>query len=65
MPVCMLSRATSVPLTYTTAPSSATMSIDAAEGVPVTGNVERKYVVMYLLAALGPNPTTVASSPSP
>jgi hypothetical protein len=67
LPPGMLPRCTSVPLRYTTAPSSynrVNVRLWNNEGSE-TLNVLRKYVVMYLAPLLGPKLTTVASSPSP
>jgi len=67
VPVGMLERITSVPFTYTTAPSSRTRPKAAAAtfDASATSNVLRKYVVMYFELDDGPKLTTVASSPSP
>src|ERR1044071_9566887 len=66
VPVGMLLRQTSTPLTYTTAPSSRIKlrfsDVNCAGFVTVIAR--RKYVVMYFFLGLDPNDTIVCSPPS-
>ena len=62
----MLLRMISVPLRYTTAPSSRRrFSVTALSDAVFTVTCLRKYVVRYFDVEFGPKDTTVASSPSP